>query len=477
MNIFEFDENIDHEGYNYTEESDENFTSNNEFRGHSSIRRSRTRLIRHLDDDNQLTLEYTTARKTKDDLPTIGAQHQEIWSDGAAATVRSRWGQWAFRSVLNWNSRTVEWGDRPVGATPSVNLRKIEAGREGVVLDLVHSPRDTSDLTIPFHKDTGLRQESLNGPDSGVRLMVNHWDVHDDGVDWDLLPASASSGDGIEARLAVRTGVALGSSRLNFGLFGDYQDFAGLRPGGFVAFQQAQFNPWWKLVLEAGGRAPRSDELLTPLLHVVDTQELHLLPNADLNHEKTLRANLLFKTRFLGFDLALDVSARQLRHGITWVANPGEFFAGQWRNDLNMDSQRLTASIGRQGRFLGWGRARVEGTWQNFDEKTVKAAFLPPEQYLRLELMWELHLFKEDGIIQTALFSTYRGAMDDPWDVTRTVGLPSATTHDLLVGFRLVGTHLSLNFRNVTDQRIRLSSATLSPGRELDLRLYWVFLY
>ncbi len=474
---FEFDENIDRDGYNYSDQPDEDFNLNNEFRGHSSIRRSRTRLIRHLDDDNSLTLEYSTARKTKDDLPTIGAEHQEIWSDGASATVRSRTGDWALRTAIFWNSRTVEWGDRPVGTVPGINLRKLEAGREGVVLDLIHSPRDTSDLISPFQPDAGLRQESLNGPASGLRLMVNHWDIHDDGVDWDLLPASASSADGTEARLAARTGLALGSSRLNFGLFGDYQDYAGLWPGGFVAFQQAQINPWWKMVVEAGGRAPRSDELLTPLLHVVDTQELYLLPNVDLTHEKTLRANLLFNTSVLGFDLALDLSARQLRDGITWIADPAEAFVGHWRNQLDMDSQRLTASIARQGRFLGWGRARVEGTWQEFDEKTAKAAFLPPNQYLRMELMWELHLFKEDGILQAALLSTYRGPMGDPWDVTRTVTLPSATTHDLLVGFRLVGTHLSLNFRNVTDQRIRLSSATLSPGREIDLRLNWVFLY
>ncbi len=474
---FEFDENIDDEGYNYTENPDEVFYDGNEFRGHSSIRRSRTRLIRHLDDDNSLSLEYTTARKTKDDLPALGAEHQEIWSDGASAVARSRKGSWAFRSAFFWNSRTVEWGDRPSALEPASNLRKLESGREGLVLDLIHSPRDTSLHIQPFQTDAGMREESLNGPGSGLRLMVSHWDLHDTGADWDTSTLSRGHGDRTEARLAARTGVAVGTARFNFGIFADFQDNSGLRPGGFVAFQESQYNPWWKAVIESGGRAPRSDELLTPIKHVVSTRELFLLPNEDLNHEKTLRASLLFKHNFLGFDLAFDASARQLREGITWIAEPDLEFTGRWQNELDMNSKRLTASVAHQGRFLGWGRVKMEGTWQEFDEKSAQAAFLPPTKYLRLELMWENHFFKEDGIVQVALYTTHRGAMNDPWDVTRTIGLPSATTQDLLLGFRLVGAHLSLNLRNVTDQRVRLSSATLSPGREIDMRLNWVFLY
>ncbi len=474
---FEFDESIDREGYNFLDIPDESFRLDNEFRGHASIRRSRTRLIRHLDEDNSLSLEYSTGRKTKDDLPAIGAQHQEIWSDGAAATAHSRNGAWAFRSSLFWNSRTAVWGDRAQGTVPAANLRKLETGREGLIVDLIHAPRDSSRKMTEFQVDAGLRHEDFQGPGTGLRLLINHWDVHDDGVSWDTMPATASSGDGTEVRLAARTGVGLGSARFNFGVFGDYQDRAGLRPGGFVALQQALANPWWKLVLESGGRAPRSDELLTPLLHSVSPWELHLLPNPDLKHEKTLRANLLVNFSILGFDLAFDASARRLREGITWVADLGESTIGHWQNQLDMNSTRLTASISRQGRFLGWGRARLEGTWQDFDELGALASFLPPAKYLRMELMWEQHFFQEDGIVQLALLSTYRGPMGDPWDVHRQRELPAATSSDLLVGFRLLGTNISLNFRNVTDQRIRLSSGTLSPGREMDLRLHWVFLY
>ncbi len=474
---FEFDENIDDEGYNYTELPDENFYNGNEFRGHSSIRRSRTRLIRHLDDQNSLELQYTASRKTKDDLPTIGAQHQEIWVNGAALTARTRAGSWAMRSVLHWDSRTVEWGDRPLGGISASNLRKLETGREGIIVDFIHAPVDSVLLMSEFQTDSGLREESLNGPDSGLRLMVNHWDVHDDGPSWSYDSDTAISGDGLEARLVARTGLDLGVTRLNFGLSGDYQDRAGINPGGFVAWQANQYQPWWKMAIELGGRAPRSDELLTPLRHVVTSESLYLLPNADLEHEKTLRAGLLFQKHILGLDFAFDASARQLRQGITWMAIGPESRTGTWGNDLEMDSTRLTVSMARQGRFLGWGRARLEGTWQNFDEKKNQAAFLPPEKYLRMELMWEEHFFQEDGILQLAMFGTHRGAMTDPWDVTRTVTLPSGNTLDLLVGFRLVGAHLSLNFRNVTNQRIRLSSATLSPGMEMDMRLHWVFLY
>jgi hypothetical protein len=142
-----------------------------------------------------------------------------------------------------------------------------------------------------------------------------------------------------------------------------------------------------------------------------------------------------------------------------------------------MDAARLTGRLGREGRFLGWGRAMLEGTWQRFDEKMGRAGFLPPTRYLRLHLMWENHFFQEDGILQLALFSTRRSEMADPWDVTRAYRLPQGTVHDLVVGFRLVGANLSLAFRNLTGERIPLTAGALGPGQELDLRLHWEFRY
>ncbi len=67
--------------------------------------------------------------------------------------------------------------------------------------------------------------------------------------------------------------------------------------------------------------------------------------------------------------------------------------------------------------------------------------------------------------------------MADPWDVTRTAQLPSRTVHDLLVGFRLVGAHLSLGFRNLTGELTRLTSGAMSTGQELDMRLHWAWVY
>ena len=78
-------------------------------------------------------------------------------------------------------------------------------------------------------------------------------------------------------------------------------------------------------------------------------------------------------------------------------------------------------------------------------------------------------------MLEVGWWTTRRGAMDDPWDVTRSTRLPSLTLHDLMFGFRLVGAHLSLAWRNVTDQRVEMASGVLTPGREQDMRLYWLF--
>ena len=209
----------------------------------------------------------------------------------------------------------------------------------------------------------------------------------------------------------------------------------------------------------------------------VDGRGLALLPNTELDREKSLRLGGLVKARLVGFDLALDGSWRQLTQGIAWEASAPGSNTGTWGNGLEMDAARMTGSLGREGKFLGWGRARLEGTWQSFDEKKGQASFLPPERYLRLHLMWENHFFQEDGILQLALFSTRQAEMADPWDVTRLYRLPQRTVHDLLVGFRLVGVNLSLAFRNLTGEKTRMTAGALSHAQELDLRLHWEFRY
>jgi outer membrane receptor protein involved in Fe transport len=213
------------------------------------------------------------------------------------------------------------------------------------------------------------------------------------------------------------------------------------------------------------------------LRRIVNDRTLFVLPNSHLDPEQTLRAGATGGLSWMGFDLALDASLRRLDQGISWVSSEGDADTGTWQNHLKMDASRLTGTLGRQGRFLGWARMKLEGTWQKYDITEGTAWRLPPENYIRLEMLWENHFFQEDGILQLALLSTRRGEMSDPWDPSGLSRLSSATWHDLVLGFRLVGAHISFAFRNLTDQRYATSANTLAPGREMDMRLRWVFHY
>ena len=458
---FEFEESLDIEGYNYTTQDDATFlnSSANEFPGHSRVRQSRTRLFRELDTDKRFIFEYSNARLTKDGLPAYGAEHLEIWDDALAVTMQSGGDSWRYDAQVFWRNRDVAWGERDILAVMGENKRLLETGREGVSLDL-------------------YRSQAEDKPVTGLKLQATSWYIDDSlTTAWRNDFGGTGEGDGQTANAALRTGVAVGATQAAVTVGADWHSLAGVGPEASVKLGANGEKPWWTASVHYGGRAPRSDELLTPLRRDVAERELLLLPNGDLDREQTARLGLILQARLLGFDLAVDGSMTQLRDGITWVAQPGESDVGSWRNDLEMDSSRVTGTLGREGRFLGWGRLMLEGTWQQMDEKVGQASFLPPEQYLRSHVMWENHFFKEDGILQLALYSTLQGEMADPWDVTRTALLPSRTVHDLLVGFRLVGANLSLAFRNLTGERTRLTSGALSTGQELDLRLHWSWVY
>jgi hypothetical protein len=249
----------------------------------------------------------------------------------------------------------------------------------------------------------------------------------------------------------------------------------GLGPDVRVGLAGPGARPRWTAELAWGGRAPRSDELWTPLRQAVAGEERVVLPEASLGREKSLRAGASAQSRALGLDLALDASWRRLADGIHWVALDEERTSGRWANGLRLSAWRLTAAAAREGRFAGWLRLKAEGTWQGFDVTAGNAGPLPPENWQRLRLDWENHFFQEDGILQLSLVSTRRAAGCDPWDPAGTVLLPARVNHDLLLGFRLVGAHLVLGWRNLAGERQRLTSGALSPGREMDMRLEWAF--
>ncbi|MCP4573134.1 MAG: ECF transporter S component [bacterium] len=480
-----FDEVIDKEAWNYTDVSDEEryLLVDPEFPGHGKVRQSRTRISRLLDDETGLDLEISNGRVTRDDAPAWGALHREVWDTGLAATAYGRRAGLRWRTILHWRDRDVQWGARPTGVDSTENHRKLGSSREGLILSLRQAQSAPPALPDSAAGDSTVPPApfAVEGPGGlFLNLTVHNWRVVDT---VDILATlrpevGETSGHGQTATLDLGDELTLGPVRVEAALGGRWDDHAGVAPAGRLAVGGAGDRPAWRLEIARDGRGPRSDELLTLVdrpAGLGDTATM--LPNPDLGHENTLRAGLAVNLALLGNELALNAGARRLRDGIAWEPLPGEDFVGRWENGLEMDSVRLTARLARQGRFLGWGRIMLEGTWRAFDEKMGQAPSLPPKDTYRLHLMWENHFFQEDGVLQLGLISTRRGAMDDPWDITRTTHLPARTVHDLLVGFRLVGVELSLAFRNLQGERVPLSYLTNSSGQEVDMRLRWAFRY
>lgn len=471
---FAFEESMDQEVYNYSDQSDGVWNSQTEeFPGHGRVRQSRVRLEKHQEDGQFLRLDLTNGRKSKDDVPAWDAEHAEVWSRGVAATWRANHGRVAARTILHWGDRDVQWGEKPQSGADIFPNRKVEVQREGVTVDVWR--RDDDDTLGAVVEDPG----AWNRRGGALRLEMSGWRVADSGDTLASLPVPPESvrGRGRDARGVVTLGGGSGV-RWRADLGGAWDGRAGGAPLATLAVGADAPAPWWRLTLSRDGRAPRSDELLTPLHRDGGAGgNLTILPNADLGRENLLRGGVTLSFGLLGNVLAVDAAARRLTDGITWSPLEGDPDTGRWHNGLEMDSARVTASISREGRLLGWARARLEGTWRQFDEKKGQAAFLPPEESLRLHLLWENHFFEEDGILQLGLISTVRGEMDDPWDVSRGTLLPRRTVHDLLLGFRLVGAQLSMAITNLTGDRVQMSRNTWSPGQEIDMRLSWSFRY
>ncbi|MBU8870070.1 MAG: ECF transporter S component [Gemmatimonadales bacterium] len=451
---FDFEESLDNEGYNYTEMLDVDFRNDVDLPGHAKIRTSHTSVTRNLDEDSRLTFHYFTGRKTRDSQPSWGFEHQEIWDVGAGVRAVGRSGAWTWGSTWFWNDRDVKWGDRVAFGGGVGELRVLETAREGSSFEL--------------NRPIGIAKV-------GLGANFQNWEVHDSGAYWYDVGAGNLDGDGQRSDFQGDFGLPVGPWWFESRLGSNWDSRCKWAPSWSVQMDSGGDEPGWTLSLARDGRTPRSDEWLTPVVRKIGSENLFLLPNPALERENSLRAGFCWQKRILGVELAMDGGWERLREGITWSSEFSDPQVGTWENELELDSRRVTASATRQGSLFGWVTARLEGTWQGFDEKAGKASLLPPEQFHRLHLMWENHYFNEDGVLQLALMSTRRGVMSNPWDVSRIAVLPEITLHDLIVSFRLVGVHLSLAYRNLTSNRVILTTGSLSPGMERDMRLYWVF--
>jgi hypothetical protein len=429
---FDFEETLDQEGYDFRVPGDARFTGLPAL-GESKFRCGRGSLERWLPRGEHLRVQIETLRKHKTGLPSSYVNHEELWSDHMNVDWRRRTAVGPLRTTFFWTGRDVERN----------RSRKLEAAREG--------------LAAALGEEGGTRID--------LRLLA--WRVQDSGAD-----SSWADGDGGPVR-------GEGQEAGEVGLAGWWDSYGGWQPQGHLACAPATGRRWWSLHLERCGRAPRSDELLTADQVFVPTGSgllsVALLPERDLQREDTWRGALRLQLRLLGTDLAMRGSLTWLRDGITWRPLPGEPDRGRWSNDLEMLTPDVTASIERAGRCLGWARLRLEAGWQRPSVRAGEPVFLPPQDWARLQLLWEKHLFREDGIFQLGYWLTRQGETTDPWYPGQSIALPAITRHDLILGFRLLGANLSLALRNLTDERRQLSAGALSPGRELRWRLHWTF--
>lgn len=504
---FEFQENLDKEGYNYTDLAADAFDPvlDTYFPGHARVRQSHARLTRTLADGASLDVDYDYGRKTKDLLPVLGEDHQEIWANGISADMRASTGRVGVRTALFWRTRDVFFD--PVAASADTSGRLLNTGLEGLLLEFsllgsrAHSLPASAAIAAPDSLEDAFPDslaqalsDSLAQPQATppvaagappveteprtrVSISLTSWTLDDSGPDsaWAGPAAGPVHLDGQDARMVLESGRRIRGLTLHGHAGGLWNNRLGW-DGTWGTELSAKWGVRWGLSWEKGGRAPRSDEWGTFLRHNVDDRELILEPNPDLKRERTRRWGGQLAGSMLGIDFAMDGTIGRIDDGITWQPDTADSQRGRWVNGAGLDYRRVTAGVGHQGRFFGWGRIRYEGTWQDFTLDGLPPAFLAPQKYGRLTLMWENHFFEEDGILELALIRTHVGTMADPWDPARTAVLPARTLTDLIVGFRLVGADISLAFRNLTGERYRLTTGAWGPGSETVMRLAWRFI-
>ncbi|HOX26265.1 MAG TPA: hypothetical protein PLL30_06710 [Candidatus Krumholzibacteria bacterium] len=450
---FDFGELLDNEGYDFRVPGEERYPEFDDFNqtdfwGHAKFRAGRGVLRRDLAGAGSVTVSLENVRKLKKAMPAYGSEFQDLWTDRAALAWQSPAGG---RVAFWWTDADVDW-DRERGFA-----RKQEGALTGALA-------------------------SWGRTEAGGRLTAtwSRWTLADSGADpsWAAGDTSGVHLEGEQASLRGEREGSLGAVRGGVELGAWWSQHGGWVVGGAARLAEARGRPRWSVGLEHAGRAPRADELATAWRFVVPGgRQTIALPDRGLDREDEWRLAASLTPRVAGFDLALAGAARRLRNGIGWRPEGGTGDTGRWHNGLELDSASVRAALAREGRFLGWIRLRAEGSWRTWRQHDDLRLALPPELAWRVSALWENHFFREDGILQLAAYLHGRGEMDDPWSLATPYPLPAATYLDAIVGFRLVGTDLSLELRNLTGSGNALSAGALASPAELRWRLNWVFHY
>jgi hypothetical protein len=458
---FSFEETLDQQGYDFSPPGDARFVGLPGTLGKAKFRSGGGRLVRDYG-PGRLALSLEVLRAFKTGSPAFDLHHEEVWGDQAALSWTQVLGGGRLRGDLFWCDRDVQRIPLYASTGDLDLVRKVEVAREA---------------TRWGWEDQRLR----------VQLQVMQWHLHDTGADssWAGPQGGPLSEQGEEARLRVGRTLTMRGLEGDLELLADHHWRAGWQWGWTGRLGPAGEGDWWDLMISRGGRAPRSDEVLTPDRVYVDERYLapgqsslrSLLPNPDLGYERSWLATLHLQGRLWGTDLALQGGVQRLRDGITWTADAGDESRGHWRNDLDLDAGFLVVGAERAGRFAGWARLGAQAAWRTYDVRAGEPVFLAPERSLTAHLLWEHRFFLEDGILEVGYWLQRRGPTDDPWWPGTAVLLDAVTMHDAILAFRLVGTELSLRLHNLTDERQQLSTGALADGREIRYRLHWSFSY
>jgi hypothetical protein len=445
---FDFEERLDRVGYALSPDTDRRF-ANLRTAGSAAFRSGRGVIERVLDDGSRLRFAVESVRRHRTVLPSTGTIHEETWLQRAELGWRGAGRFGDLRGAVFATSADVQ--REPPGA--SAEWRRLEVTREGISGGL-----------------TG------GGGRRWLSAVALGWRLHDTGADAAWAGAAGGPVDGAGAEVALQSGLRAPWRGLAVVpvLALSWADPGGWQPGAALAVEPRD-GGWWRFDLESGGRAPRSDELLTTDRTEAPDRIVVLAPNRDLGRERVVRAALALRRQVWGTDLAATGSLRTLRDGIAWTAESGAEGTGRWENGLDLDGRVLTAGLTRTVRLAGLLRLRADAVWRARTVRSGVARGEPPARAASLAVDWEHSSFHGDGVWHFGWRLERTGGYADPWLPVAGYQLPARALQHLLLGFRLVGVDLQLELRNLTDDRQSVSAGALAEGREARWRLGWTF--